>query len=58
MTVVSQNGSTLAGDFTPVSQNLSWGTTDSAAKTFTVTILDDATLLREQKILLSFSPVR
>ena len=35
VTVVSSHGTTEAGDFTPVSQSLSWGIGDAAAKKFT-----------------------
>ena len=56
VTVVSQNGSALGGsDFAAVSQNLSWGTTDSAAKTFTVSITDDAIFEGGENFTLKFS---
>ena len=42
VTVVSEIGSAGASDFTAVSQALSWAIGDSAAKTFTVSITDDA----------------
>ena len=42
VTVVSENGTAGAADFTAVSQALNWGIGDAAAKTFTVAILDDA----------------
>ena len=56
VTVVSENGSAAAGsDFTAVSQNLSWGTTDSDAKTFTVSITDDAIFEGGENFTLKFT---
>ena len=58
VTVVSSHGTTEAGDFTPVSQSLSWGIGDAAAKNFTVTILDDNVVEGTETFTLSFtSPV-
>ena len=56
VTVVSENGSAAGGsDFTAVSQNLSWGTTDSDAKTFTVSITDDAIFEGSENFSLKFT---
>jgi len=58
VTVVSSHVTTEAGDFTPVSQSLSWGIGDAAAKNFTVTILDDNVVEGTETFTLSFtSPV-
>ena len=56
VTVVSENGSATSGsDFAVVSQDLSWGTTDSAAKTFTVSITDDAIFEGGENFTLKFT---
>ena len=58
VTVVSSHVTTEAGDFTPVSESLSWGIGDAAAKNFTVTILDDNVVEVTETFTLSFtSPV-
>ena len=58
VTVVSSHVTTEAGDFTPVSESLSWGIGDAAAKNFTVTILDDNVVEGTETFTLSFtSPV-
>ena len=58
VTVVSSHVTTEAGDFTPVSQSLSWGIGDAAAKNFTVTILDDNVVEGTETFTLTFtSPV-
>jgi hypothetical protein len=58
VTVVSSHVTTEAEDFTPVSQSLSWGIGDAAAKNFTVTILDDNVVEGTETFTLSFtSPV-
>ena len=58
VTVVSSHVTTEAGDFTPVSQSLSWGIGDAAAKNFSVTILDDNVVEGTETFTLSFtSPV-
>ena len=56
VTVVSVNASAVSGsDFAAVSQNLSWGTTDSAAKTFTIAITDDAILEGDESFTIKFT---
>ena len=55
VTVVSEIGSAGASDFTAVSQALSWAIADSAAKTFTVSILDDAVFEGGENFTLKFT---
>ena len=55
VTVVSEIGTAGATDFTTVSQALSWGAGDSAAKTFDVTILDDAIVENTEDLTLKFT---
>ena len=55
VTVVSEIGSAGASDFTAVSQALSWAIADSAAKTFTISILDDAVLEGSENFTLKFT---
>ena len=55
VTVASENGTAGAADFDTVSQSLSWGIGDSAAKTFTVTIKDDAVVEATETLTLKFT---
>ena len=55
VTVVSEIGSAGALDFTAVSQALNWAIADSAAKTFTVAILDDAIFEGNETFTLKFT---
>ena len=55
VTVVSENGSAGASDFTAVSQALTWAIADSAAKTFTVAITDDAIFEGSESFTLKFT---
>jgi hypothetical protein len=55
VTVASENGSAGASDFTAVSQALTWGIGDSAAKTFTVAITDDGIYEGNESFSLKFT---
>ena len=55
VTVVSENGTAGAADFDSVSQSLSWGIGDSAAKTFTVAIKDDEIVETTESLTLKFT---
>ncbi len=55
VTVVSENGTAGAADFDSVSQSLSWGIGDSAAKTFTVAIKDDEIVEATESLTLKFT---
>ena len=57
VTVVSENGTAGAADFTAVSQALNWGIGDAVAKTFTVAILDDALVESTEAFTLKFTTV-